>query len=497
MSNAVSHKTPLILTLDIGSSSLRALLFDARGRRLPEVEAREPVHLRTSPPGASEADPDELLASIFRAIDTALAQAGDQTQDIGGVAIDAFVSNLLGLDAEGRVIFPLTTYADTRAAGEVPGLQADFDEETFHNRTGCRFHPSYWPARLRWLHRIWPGRFAQVARWLTLGEYLELTLFGEAAVSVSAASWSGLLDRRKLIWDEELLAGLPIDARHLSPLTDVSQPRQGLRPEFAARWPALAGVPWFPAIGDGAAANIGSGCATPGRVALTMGTSSAMRAVTTADIERLPSGLWCYRVDGRRSLPGGALTEGGMVYTWMLKTLSFSDPKHLDNILATMSPDAHGLTVLPLLAGERSPGWRGDASATIHGLTLATTPLDILRASMEAVAYRIALVYEQLRALLPAAPKIIASGGALVHSPAWGQIMADALGRPITLSQAEEASARGAALLALEALGALPSISAAPDLLGETWQPNPNHHAIYVAGLQRQMTLYGKLYRDA
>lgn len=489
--------TSTILTLDIGSSSLRVLLFDTQGGRVPGVEAREPVRLRASPPGASAADPDELLASIFRAIDAALAQAGDRVGDIEGVAIDTFVSNLLGVDAAGRAVFPLTTYADTRAAGEAPGLRADFDEAIVHNRTGCRFHPSYWPAQLRWRYRSWPERCAQVARWLTLGEYLELTIFGETAVSFSAASWSGLLDRRRLVWDEALLAGLPIATRQLSPLVDASQPRRGLRPEFAARWPALANVPWFPAIGDGAAANIGSGCATPARVALTVGTSSAMRAVTTADTERLPSGLWCYRVDQRRSLPGGALTEGGMVYAWMLETLRLSDPKQLHEALAKMPPDAHGLTVLPLLAGERSPGWRGDASATIHGITLATTSLDILRAGMEAVVYRIAMVFGQLRTLLSDDPEIIASGGALVNSPVWGQIMADALGRPVTLSRAEEASARGAALLALEALGELPDVSAAPDLLGETWWPNPEHHAIYVAGLQRQMALYDKLYSES
>ena len=487
---------PFILTIDVGSSSLRALLFDAQGERAPGIEAREPVHLRTAPTGASEADPDDLLAGVFRAIDALLAQADARSHAIGGVTVDTFVSNLLGVDAEGRVIFPLMTYADTRSADEIPGLLADFDEETFHNRTGCRFHPSYWPAQLRWLHRTWPERFARVTRWLTLGEYLELTLFGEAAISYSAASWTGLLDRRRLVWDEDLLAGLPIDARHLSPLTDVSRPRRGLRPEFARRWPALADIPWFPAIGDGAAANVGSGCTASNRVALTVGTSSAMRAVVTDDIARLPSGLWCYRVDGQRSLPGGALTEGGMVYAWLQKTLRLADPDHLDEALAALSPDGHGLTVLPFLAGERSPGWRGDARATIHGLTLATTPLEILRAGMESVAYRIDLVYRQLRSLLEDDPEIIASGGALVHSPVWGQIMADVLGRPITLSQSAEATARGAALLALEALGVIANIDEAPDAPGTTWRPDSANHAIYHRAMQRQIDLYAGLYES-
>ena len=484
---------PFILTIDVGSSSLRALLFDARGNPAPGIEAREPVHLRTDAAGASEADPDALLAGVFRAIDAVLEQSGEWAQAIAGVAVDTFVSNLMGVDRDGRVVFPLTTYADTRSEGEVPGLRADFDEREVHNRTGCRFHPGYWPARLRWLHRTWPERFARVARWMTLGEYLEWTLFGETAVSYSAASWSGLLDRRRLVWDEALLAGLPISQSHLSPLTDVRRGRRGLKPAFARRWPALAHTPWFPAVGDGAAANIGSGCTSPRRVALTVGTSSAVRVVTTADIGRLPPGLWCYRVDGRRSLPGGALTEGGMVYAWMLQTLRFSDPDTLDEQLAAMPPDAHGLTVLPFLAGERSPGWRGDARATIHGLTVATTALDILRAGMEAVACRIALVYEQLRSLLPAEPDIVASGGALNKSPVWGQMMADVLGRPVIQSRAGEATARGAALLALEALGVLGDVSEAPELFGGVWEPDPERHQIYRAAIRRQQELDRRL----
>ncbi len=495
MANEITH-TPTILTLDIGSSSLRVLLFDARGGRVPGVAARRALQMRTSAEGAAEFDPDALLARLFDAIDEALAQAGGRAGDIAGVAVDTFVSSLVGVDARGEAVTPLLTYADTRAAGEVAALRAHLDEATVHDRTGCRFHTSYWPAQLRWVHQAWPERAARAARWMTLGEYLEQTLFGESAISFSAASWTGLLDRRQLVWDDALLAILPIHRRQLSPLVDASAARQGLRPEFARRWPALARVPWFPAIGDGAAANIGSGAVTPDRVALTIGTSSAMRAITTGDIERLPSGLWCYRVDGHRSLPGGALTEGGMVYAWMARTLRLEENQPsdaLDQALATLPPDAHGLTILPFLAGERSPGWRGEARATIHGLSLATTPLDILRAGMEAVAYRIALVYQQLRGLLPKAPHIIASGGALVNSPTWVQILADVLNRPITLSRAEEATARGAALLALESLGILPDLAAAPDLLGETWQPDPARHAVYMAALQRQVALYDKL----
>ena len=457
------------------------------------IEARAQVEVRNTPAGASEMAPDALLHEIFCCIDGVLAQVGPLVDQIAGVATCTFVNNILGIDANRNVVMPLTTYADTRSAGEVIGLQADFDEVETHNRTGCRFHPSYLPARLRWLHDTSPDQFSQVDRWLSIGEYMELSLFGETAVSTSVASWSGLLDRRKLVWDEQLLAGSSISAKRLSPLIDLNQPRHGLRPEFASRWPALATIPWFPASGDGAAANIGSGCASPQRVALTVGTSSALRAVVTDEIELLPRGLWCYRVDEQRSLPGGALTEGGMVFAWMNEVLRLEDWITVEQALSVMPPDAHGLTVLPFLAGERSPGWVGDARATIHGLTLASTPLHILRAGLEAVAYRIALVYEQIRTLLPGDPEIVASGGAMLRSPTWLQIMADVLGRPITISQVQEASARGAALLAFEALGVYDTVGVAPAYIGESLYPDAERHSIYKTAIIRQQHLYEAL----
>ncbi len=194
----------------------------------------------------------------------------------------------------------------------------------------------------------------------------------------------------------------------------------------------------MPAIGDGAAANIGSGCISPCQVALTMGSTTAIRAIVEQPTQHVPNGLWCYRVDRRRSLAGGALSEGGSLFAWLKNVLRLTDPAELEAELNSLPPDGHGLTVLPFLAGERSPGWQGHARATIHGISQATTALEILQAGMEAVAGRIALVFEILAALLPEDLQIVAGGGAIHNSPAWLQIITDVLGR----STAEPASGR-------------------------------------------------------
>jgi gluconokinase len=380
------------------------------------------------------------------------------------------------------------TYADTRNAADAQALRERLNEYDIHERTGCLLRTSYWPARLAWLRRVAPDIRCRAARFITLGEYLELHLFGEQRVSLSVASWSGLLNRTTLNWDAELLSVLELEPAQLAPLTDLDVPLRGLRPTYAARWPQLARVPWFPAIGDGAAANVGSGCVTPGRVALTIGSTGAIR-VALPQVPEVPTGLWCYRIDRRLALLGGATSEGGNVFGWLRGTLQLPEPQELERAVAALPPDAHGLTVLPFWAGERSPGWAGDARATIHGMTLGTTPLEIVRACLEAIACRFALILAPIRTQMPEGAQLIASGG-LLNSPAWMQILADVLGLPLVASAETEATCRGAALPALVALGALPSLAAAPIHDAETYTPNPEYHERYQVAVERQRALY-------
>lgn len=374
--------TPLILTLDVGSSSTRASLFDARGRSVAGCAAHEHSALRVSAEGAVEDGAEEALARAARCIDAALAQAGPLAHHIRAVAVATMATTIVGLDTAGRPLTPLRTYADTRAAADAERLRAALDEAAAHDRTGALLRASYWPAQLASLRRTQPDQWREVRRWATLGEYLERRLFGHGRVSLSAAAWTGLLNRHTLHWDEPLCAALGLEPGLLAPLADVDEPLAGLQEPWASRWPALRGVPWLPAVGDGAAANIGSGCAGPGRLALTVGTTGALRVVRPDPVV-VPPGLWCYRVDREHALVGGATSEGGNVYAWLRQTLQLGEPAATEAALAALPPDGHGLTVLPFVAGERSPGWAGDVPASIHGMTLATTPLAILRASLE------------------------------------------------------------------------------------------------------------------
>ncbi|MGC4042501.1 MAG: FGGY-family carbohydrate kinase [Armatimonas sp.] len=242
--------------------------------------------------------------------------------------------------------------------------------------------------------------------------------------------------------------------------------------------------PWFPAIGDGAASSAGAGGVHPDRLALMIGTSGALRAFGQrgTGMPVRPEGLWRYQLASDWFALGGGLTNGGSLWAWLEKTLN------LGELADNAEPDAHGLTVLPFLSGERAPLWRDDLFGAIIGLSGSTTPEDIARAHLEAVAYRFASVRDLLRPLAPRA-SLIATGAALKKSPVWPQILADVLGEPLLLCAEDEGSARGAALWARERLG-LGTVQDAPTpAIAETVTPNAARHDIYAAARERHEAL--------
>jgi gluconokinase len=477
-----------ILALDVGTSSIRAIGYDALGRPLPDADARVSCEPTATSDGGSELDPEEMVTATALAIDRCLASAPGPPAAVGA---SVFWHSLLALDADGRPLTRVITWADTRSAWAAEALRARLDETAVHARTGAPLHSTFFPAKLTWLREARPAVFARAATWCGFAEYLLLRLTGRLRASVSMASGTGLFNQQVEAgqgagaWDTAMLDACGIGPGHLPPIDDA--PVIGLAPAWRARWPTLGDAPWLPAAGDGACSNLGTDCSAPDRIALNVGTSAALRLVTPAP-RAVPWGLWHYRVDARRHLIGGATSEGGNVLAWAQRTLVLPDNDGaLDAALAAVAPDSHGLTALPFLAGERSPGWRGDARAAVTGISLATTAPQILRALVEAVAYRLAAVYDRLAPVASPGHAVVASGGALGHSRVFTQVLADALGVPLDVREGTEASSRGAALLALGALG---RPAPPPEPSGSLVRPDPHRHEVYAAARTRQGRLY-------
>jgi gluconokinase len=479
------------LILDLGSSSIRAMLFDEDARFLEGAMVRRAHQFITQPEGASVTQAEDLRTLTETCIDEILAHP--QAAEISAVGITTFVSNVFGVAEDGTPITPVYTYADTQCAADAAALKREIDVDASHQRTGCLVHPAYWPARLRWLQRTQPDLTPRVHRWLDVATYLYEQFFGRAVpCSYSVAAWSGLLNRAELAWDETWLTTLNLTSDRLPALADYTEAQRGLAPTYAARWPVLRAVPFYLAIGDGAAANVGSGAIEPGVAALTVGTTAAFRIVSTEVLPHVPAGLWSYRVGATQHLIGGATSEGGSIFQWAREVLRLSADADIEAELARAVPDDHGLTVLPLLAGERSPGWALDATGTIHGLRLSTRPMNILQASLEGVSLRLAAIAQQVDVPLE---RVMASGAALEKSPAWVQMMADALARPIALLAETELAARGMALLLLTAQTGQ-SLTAYPPQIKQVIDPRPNGMTAMQEAQNRQKTLYKQLYNE-
>jgi gluconokinase len=439
-----------VLALDVGSSSTRACLYDERGREAGDAAQRK-YEARLGRDGSAELDPDELVDAARAALD----EAADGHDALG---ISCFMHSLLLLDGNDRPLTPLLLWQDRRAADEALALAARLDQRAVHERTGCVFHPSFWPAKLAWLRA--EGVLDLARRAVSFPDFLFLSLTGEFRTTLSTASGSGLLDLRARAWDDELLDELGLAEELLPPLSDEP-----------------TGIT-HPPVGDGPCSNLGAGCTTAERAALNVGTSAALRIVHEAAPQPRP-GLFCYLVDERRVVEGGAVSDGGNLYAWLERTLRLDAPE-------LGPPDGHGLTFLPLLGGERSPGWNPRATGAIAGLTFQADAADLLQAGLEGIAYRLAESADRL----PEAREVVATGNALLASPEWTQLFADVLGVPVAASGVAEGSARGAAVYVLERLGAEPE----PAPLDRVHEPNPERTEIYAAARERQRELYERLF---
>ncbi len=484
----------IILGIDIGTSGVRASLFDERGNELPGTSIHNSRELSTRS-GFAELDPHEALQLVIQTIDDLFAIPELVDTQIELISISCFWHSLLGVDSAGRPTTPVLGWAETRSATIANELRTRFNELEIHARTGCRFHPSYWPAKVLWLREADPQAYRDTACWLGFAEYLALKLFGESGTSVSMASATGLFNQRACDWDYDFVSELGIAAKALPQVTPSDSTYQRLNETFSRRWPQLSTAYLSPPLGDGAANNIGAGCHTRKRAALMVGTSGALRTLYAGEPpDNLSSALWCYRADRSRVVVGGALSDGGGLYHWLTQSLAFdhSGDGSLQELLSRMEPDSHGLTVLPFWAGERSTGWTPDARGAILGLTMQTQPADILRASMEAVAYRFAAILQALEPIAPGAT-IMAAGNALRLSPLWAQIIADVINRPVLLGALQEASMRGAALLALEGAGKIQSIEEFETSVETAFEPDKDSHSSYQEGLARHQKYYDLL----
>ncbi|SCL69560.1 gluconokinase [Micromonospora peucetia] len=439
-----------ILALDLGTSSVRGLVLDADARPLPGALARRRVSLVVHDDGTGTLDGPGYLACLVECLDE--LAAGGHLRDVSLVATSAQWHSVVPVGADGVPLGPVLTWLDTRPAA-LAGASGPADPADFHRRTGTWWHRCYWSVRLPWLREHTGGR---IARFAGLAEYVLGELLDSAPMSISQASGTGLLDLRTLDWDAEACELAGSRAGELPELAPTRW-RGRLRPAYARRWPQLTDAPWAGPVGDGAASNVGSGCVEPDRVAVTVGTSAAVRLVQRVPageaMPLLPEALWRYRVDHDHVVTGAAYSSGGNLFAWADRELRLPEGAELEAALARVPPDG-GRPVNVRFGGDRPPGLAPAGSGELRGLSFGSTAVEMLAGLMRGLCDLVAEDLVGLESTVDKPVEVVLGGGAVAASRWWRTTFAAALApRAVWYGRNPEVGASGAALVASGRVG--------------------------------------------
>jgi gluconokinase len=483
----------VVLGVDIGTTSAKAVAFDADARELGRGEAGypllEPEH------GQAVQDPAVVVDATLAAIRAATTAAREQGAQIAALSFSGAMHSLVGLDAQGRALTPLVTWGDMRATEQAERLRAEHPE--LHDRTGTPLHPMSPLPKLVWFAEHEAETFSAVRRWAGIKELVVARLTGTWAVDHSVASATGLLNLRELDWDDEALAIAGIDAEALSPLVPTTH-RLELDAAHAANLGLEGGMALIVGAADGPLANLGVGAVHHGVAACSIGTSGALRLMVERPAVDPQRRVFCYALLPGHWIVGGAINNGGAVLRWAGEALAPDLGPHAEGHLLELAADvpagSEGLLMLPYLLSERAPHWSTVARGAYVGLTRHHGRGHLVRAALEGVCLQLAVVLASVRDAGNEVDEIRATGG-FARSDLWRQMLADALGMPIGFPAGHEGSAFGAALLAMDALGMVDGLDRAAGLvqIEDVVEPEAGAAAVYADLLPTFTSLYDAL----
>jgi xylulokinase len=485
----------MLLGLDLGTSSVKALLMDESGSVLGESSA--PYSVRAPRPGWAESSPDDWWAAVMRATDAAVGRRGAEVTALG---LSGQMHGVVLADEHGLPLRPAVLWADARSGGELSSYRG-LDESLRHRLANPPAVGMAGPSLL-WLRDHEPGDYAG-ARWaLQPKDWLRMRLTGEAAAEPSDASATLLYDLLADDWSYTAVEDLGLRAELLAPLVPSASVAGTLKGEAADALGLRKGLPVAAGAADTAAAMLGTGLLRPGPVQLTVGTGG--QVVTPKDgPDPDPHGrTHLYRA----AVPGlwysmAAIQNAGLALEWVREVLGVSWEEVYEEAFA-VPPGSRGVAFLPYLSGERTPRFDPGARGAWTGLGLDHRRGHLLRAALEGVAFALREGLEALEDLGITAPELrLAGGGASgaggSSGEPWRQLLADVLGRPLWLLPDEisaVASARGAAFLAGLASGVYQT---AADTLALTPEPERSirpGETDYEAAYAHYLELYPRLY---
>lgn len=487
-----------MIGLDLGTTAVKAVLFNVTGEYIDKETQHYPLH--TPDVHIAEQDPDEILEKSMEAI-RLLVKRNRCGNSIEFISCSSAMHSLILLDKSGSRLTECITWADRRSedVAEEWGTERGVG---IYRRTGTPIHPMSPFIKLLYFKDAHPELYSQIGKVVGIKEYVLHHLTGVYEVDKSIASSMGMMDLETSQWDAEVLEILGLDTAQLPDIVGTTKVYPSLnrmheKLGIAEKTKIITGA------SDGVLANLGVNAIRKGDIAITIGTSGAIRTVIDAPRTDVKMRTFCYHLTDDHYVIGGPVNNGGVVLRWIRDELcteevgeaasSGKDPYEVMTQAAKeVRPGSNGLIFHPYLAGERAPLWNAKAVGSFYGLTLSHERKHMIRAAMEGVVYNLYSVYLALREQMDSVGSIKASGG-FARSEMWKQLMADVFGEQLTVPKSYEASAFGACLLGLYAIGEMRDLGEAAQFVGESDAYVPEE-AVYMK-YQEIMSVYIELGR--
>jgi xylulokinase len=450
-----------VLGIDVSTTATKAVLVDETGA-VRGVGTSE-YGFSVPRPLWSEQDPGLWWEGAVRAIGAVLASTGVAGADVVAIGLTGQMHGLVLLDAADRVLRPAILWNDQRTGAECDAIRAAVGPERLIEITGNDALTGFTAPKLVWVRDHEPEVWRQVAHVLLPKDFVRLRLTGAYALDKADGAGTMLFDLAARDWSAEVLAALEIPAAWLPPTHEGPEITGALSAEAADATGLRAGTPVVAGGGDQAANAVGVGVVSPGRMALSLGTSGVVFAATDRPLFE-PRGrvhAFCHAVPGRWHLMSVMLSAAGSL-RWFRDALApgvdFAD---LVAPAAEVRAGSDGLLFLPYLSGERSPHADPLARGAFIGLTLGHDRRHMTRAVLEGVAFGLRDGLDLMTAAGMTPPDQIRASGGGTASPLWRQILADVLGAEIATVDTTEGAAYGAAVLAAVGGGWFPTVDAA------------------------------------
>lgn len=461
--------------VDIGTTSTKTIAFSQEGK----IIALENISYEIYHPhkNQSEQKPDEILKAVIDGITSVTGRLINDEPVF--ISFSAAMHSILAVNEKCEPLTDCIIWADNRAGDIAKTLLQISEGRAFYETTGVPVHAMSPLCKLLWLKEHAQNIFTSAFKFIGIKEYIFYHFTKGYFIDTSLASATGLLNLSTLLWDEKILGYIGIDKNRLSTIVEPSSiyyiSEQNLSGE-ALKLKYLQNLPLIIGASDGGLANLGSGAVSEDTIAVSIGTSCAIRIITPGIYIDAHMRTFCYHLKERLYVTGGAGNNGAIVLQWLRETvLKTSDSfESLFSEAEKIAPGCDGLLCIPYILGERSPVWNADVRGMFFGMDIQHQQAHFVRAAMEGIIYNLYAIGQ----VLLQRNEIIAirATGGFTHSRLWLQILSDVFNTRVEIPGTAESAALGAIAMGMEALGISYNWNAE---ITDVYHPDSTRHEIY------------------